>query len=145
MPLAARDNLLRQNITDLEGRQRNGWQRCCVVIECFGSGDSTLKLDMRAETVRCEFNIAVLDIIYDTLRKVQYALACIGTRVIDSSYGQRASDKINIAMNGAIFAFNIEAERSNKPSESRIGQKLSDCYLHFWAAGGELSYSSVRR
>lgn len=43
---------------------------------------------MRAETVRCEFNIAVLDIIYDTLGEVQDALAAIGTRMIDPSYGQ---------------------------------------------------------
>lgn len=43
---------------------------------------------MRAEIVRCEFNIAVLDIIYDTLGEVQDALAAIGTRMIDPSYGQ---------------------------------------------------------
>lgn len=57
-------------------------------MESFGSGDSALQLNMRAETVRCEFNIAVLDIIYDTLGEVQDALAAIGTRMIDPSYGQ---------------------------------------------------------
>ena len=51
MLLATRVHFLRYNITDLEGRQRNGWQRRCVIIESFGSGDSALQLDMRAETI----------------------------------------------------------------------------------------------
>ena len=73
--------------TDLKGRQRDGWQRRCIIVECFGGGDSTLKLNMCAETVRCELNIAVLDEVYDTFGKVKDPLARIRARMIDSSHG----------------------------------------------------------
>ena len=48
----------------------------------------TLKLNVCTETIRCELNIAVLDIIYDTLGNIQDTLARIRTRMVDSSDGQ---------------------------------------------------------
>ena len=81
------DLLSRERIY-LEWSQRNGWQGRCIIVEGLRSGSSALKLDMCTETVRCELNIAVLDIIYDTLGNIQDALARIRTRMIDSSDGQ---------------------------------------------------------
>ena len=69
----------------LKWSQRNVWQGRCIIVEGLGSGNSTLKFNMCTETVRCELNIAVLDIIYDTLGSIQDALARIR---IDSSDGQ---------------------------------------------------------
>ena len=71
----------------LEGSQRNGWQWRCVIVKCLRSGSSTLKLNMCSKTVRCELNVAVLDIIYDTFGKIKDALARIRTRMIDASHG----------------------------------------------------------
>ena len=73
--------------TDLKGRQRDGRQRRCIIVECFGSGDGALKFNMGAETVRCELDIAVLDEVYDTFGKVKDPLARIRARMIDSSHG----------------------------------------------------------
>ena len=81
-------DLLSRKRIYLKWRQRNGWQGRCIIVEGLRSGNDTLKLNMCSETVRCESNIAVLDIIYDTLGNIQDALARIRTRMIDSSDGQ---------------------------------------------------------
>ena len=81
-------NLLSRKRIYLKWSQRNGWQGRCIIVEGLRSGSSTLKLNMCTETVRCQLNIAVLDIIYDTLGNIQDALARIGTRMIDASDGQ---------------------------------------------------------
>ena len=72
----------------LKWSQRDGWQGRRIIVESLRSGGSTLKLDMCTETVRCDLNIAVLDVIYHTLGHIQDALARIRTRMIDSSDGQ---------------------------------------------------------
>lgn len=74
-------------ITDLEGRQRNIWQRRCIIVQSIGSGDSALELDVSAEVVRCELHIAVLDIVYDAVGKINDALGRVRARMIVSSHG----------------------------------------------------------
>lgn len=72
--------------TNLEGRQRNWWQRRCIVVEIVGSADSTLKLNMHVEVLRCELYVAVADIIYDGFGMIYDALGRIGVRMADSSH-----------------------------------------------------------
>ena len=61
---------LRCKTTHLKGSQRNRWQGRCVIVEGFGCGGSAFKLNMRAEAVRCELDIAVLDVIDDAFGKI---------------------------------------------------------------------------
>ena len=81
-------NLLSRERIYLEWSQRNSWQGRGIIVEGLRCGSSTLKLYMCTETVRCELNIAVLDIIYDTLGNIQDALGRIRTRMVNSSDGQ---------------------------------------------------------
>ena len=74
--------------TDLERCQRNCWQRRGVIIKRLRSGDSALELNMCPEIVRCELNVAVLDVIDDTFGKVEDALGRVGARMIGSSNDQ---------------------------------------------------------
>ena len=99
---------------DLERCQANGWQRRRIIVESLGGGDGALKFNMCAKIIRRELNIAVLDIIYDTFGKVQDPLARIGARMIDSSYGQRPSDEVNVPLSGAVFTFDIKPRRSEE-------------------------------
>ena len=124
MLLATGVNSLGWGTIDLEGRQRNGWQRRCIIVECLGGGDSALKLNMCLEIVRCELDIAVLDEVYDTFGKVEDPLARIRARMIDSSHGQRSSNEIDVPFHCTIFAFDLEIRRSKTLLESDRGESL---------------------
>ena len=81
--------ILRERIVaDLEGRQGDRWQRCCIIVESFRSRDRALELNMSTEVVRCELYVAVLDVINDTFGKINNALGSVGARVVCSSNGQ---------------------------------------------------------
>lgn len=79
---------------------------------------------MCAETVRIELNIAVLDEVYDAFGKVKDPLARIRARMIDSSHGQRSSNKIDVPFHCTVFAFDLEVRRSKTLSESNPGKKF---------------------
>ena len=48
------------------------WQRCRVFDQLFTRGYGTIKLDVCHEIIRSEFQVAVLDIVYDTFGNVDH-------------------------------------------------------------------------
>ncbi len=61
---------------DLERGDWYRWQRCGIFGQLLTGSHGTIELDVRHKVIRPEFQVAVLDIVYDTFGNVDHAFNC---------------------------------------------------------------------